>query len=235
MFALMCSFLFYLIHSLCCCCSVFQFLFEQGDSILTEMLARYERNRAIFPPALSISKVIFTNGGMYMKAANLRLSQHLLSSRVAELFSNLASNLDPTGHISKHQLNSVFSSSIKSESGDSIIGKQTSHQIELIQQLLNYKGGNVILWRLARYLQDRYACEERWMAALNKLQITLPLHFIWGSDDSVAPLSIPRLFMEKADLHLSSLTVVEDRGHFWMLEKGDGAFWAATMHEVIVQ
>jgi pimeloyl-ACP methyl ester carboxylesterase len=197
------------------------------------MLTRYERNPAVFPASLVLEKVIFTNGGMYMKEASLRLSQRLLSSRMAEQFCHLASNLDPTGYIARHQLKSVFASSIKQESSSSVIGKQTAHQIQLIQDLLNFKGGNIILWRLSRYLQDRYACEERWMAGLKKLETSLPLHFIWGDDDSVAPLKIPMTFIKKANLTLSTLTVLPDKGHFWMMEKGDGAFWASTMHHAM--
>jgi pimeloyl-ACP methyl ester carboxylesterase len=205
----------------------------QGDSILTEILSRYQRDPSVFPSSLVIDKVIFTNGGMYMREASLRLSQRLLSSSIAEEFSNLASNIDPTGYIPKHQLNTVFSSRVRNEPADTELGQLKTHQIQLFQDMLNFKGGNVILWRLAKYLQDRYACEERWMAALNKLQRSISIHFIWGSDDSVAPLNIPKLLIEKADLDSSKLTVVEGKGHFWMLENGDGEFWAAMMHDVI--
>ena len=153
-----------------------------------------------------------------MKEASLRLSQQLLSSRFAERFSNLASNIDPTGYIASHQLKSVFAASIKEELPTSSVGQQTSHQI---------------LWRLSRYLQDRYACEERWMAGIKKLETRVPFHFIWGAADSVAPVKIPKLFIEKANLTLSTLSVIEGKGHFWMLERGDGDFWANTMHQAM--
>ena len=168
-----------------------------------------------------------------MKEASLRLSQQLLSSRFAERFSNLASNIDPTGYIASHQLKSVFAASIKEELPTSSVGQQTSHQIQLLQDLLYFKGGNVILWRLSRYLQDRYACEERWMAGIKKLETRVPFHFIWGAADSVAPVKIPKLFIEKANLTLSTLSVIEGKGHFWMLERGDGDFWANTMHQAM--
>ena len=200
---------------------------------MTELLTRYERDVRIFPTNFIIERVIFTNGGMYMKEASLRLSQRLLSSRFARSFSHLMSNLDPAGHIAHQQLKSVFSDEIKNEPLNSDVGKLTSHQIQQIQDLLNYKGGNVMLWRLSRYLQDRYACEERWIAGMKKLEHFIPIHFIWASNDSVAPVAIPKNFIREGNLSLASLTIVEGRGHFWMLEKGDGEFWAAMMHRTI--
>jgi pimeloyl-ACP methyl ester carboxylesterase len=199
------------------------------------MLTRFERNPSVFPSSLVIHKVVFTNGGMYMREASLRLSQRLLSSRFAEQFSNLVNNIDPTGYIAQHQMNSVFSSSLKKASSTSEMGKLKTHQIQLLQDLLNFKGGNIILWRLARYLQDRYACEERWMAGMKALENKgMALYFVWGSDDSVAPLNIPKLFMHTAGLTASKLVVVEGKGHFWMMEGGDGEFWASTMHQEVI-
>ena len=65
-----------------------------GDSIVTEVLARYSRN--LWPEPLDFhsnggffDSVVFTNGGMRMQFADLRITQKVLLTSSGPWFNNL--------------------------------------------------------------------------------------------------------------------------------------------------
>jgi pimeloyl-ACP methyl ester carboxylesterase len=194
---------------------------DMGDSVLTEILTRYSRNPMILPPYMKLKHVIFTNGGMSLKHYSPKLTQLLLvSSTTGEIFNRLMHAIDPTGKIIKQQLGTVFSKSSK--------GLYREHQLEMMEELLRYKHGDRLLWKTIRYINDRYACEERWLQGIKTVAMVMktPISFLWGRDDPISPPAIPFYVIEKANLTNAPVKIMQNKGHFLMMEDGDGAVWA---------
>lgn len=194
---------------------------DMGNSILTEILARLHRQGQA-SGLYRITQVVFTNGGMAMEAANLRLSQRILTSRYSEYFNEILVKLD-LGWIEAQQLRSVWAPTAGPKVRD--------HQINLLQTLNRHKGGNAIYYKTIRYLYDRYACEDRWMTALRHLQHSIRIHILWGHADSVAPATIPPLIVSKANLTHTGVKpkYYRDKGHFWQMEDEQGLFWSEAV------
>jgi pimeloyl-ACP methyl ester carboxylesterase len=69
---------------------------DMGDSVVAEVLAR--RTRGLLPPSLppsTFAGVLFTNGGMRIRLANLRFGQRVLLTPVGQFLARLMANLDP--------------------------------------------------------------------------------------------------------------------------------------------
>jgi pimeloyl-ACP methyl ester carboxylesterase len=193
---------------------------DMGDSVLTEILTRYSRNPNTLPPNMKLKHVIFTNGGMSLKHYSPKLTQLLLvSSTTGELFNRLMHAVDPTGKIIKQQLGTVFSKSSK--------GLYREHQLEMMEALLRYKQGDRLLWKTIRYINDRYACEERWIQGIKTLAMDMktPISFLWGRDDPISPPAILISVIEKANL-TAQVEIMPNKGHFLMMEDGEGDVWA---------
>jgi pimeloyl-ACP methyl ester carboxylesterase len=200
---------------------------DMGDSILTEILTRYSRNQATLPSQMRVKHIVFTNGGMALKYYSPKLTQLLLVSRTTgETFNQLMHLIDPTGCIMKQQLLSVFSSSSKGQS----LALSRSSQVDHMVTLLRYKKGDEILWKTIRYINDRYACEDRWLNALQILskENKIPISFLWGQDDPISPPAIAWYVIEKANLtaELTQVKIMPKKGHFLMMEDEEGNVWA---------
>ena len=194
---------------------------DMGDSVLTEILTRYSRNPNALPPDMKLKHIIFTNGGMSLKHYSPKLTQLLLvSPTTGELFNRLMHAIDPTGRIIKQQLGSVFSKSSK--------GLHREHQLDMMVALLRYKQGDRLLWKTIRYINDRYACEERWIQGVKEIamKMNIPISFLWGRDDPISPPAIPISVIEKANLTNANVEIMPNRGHFLMMEDGEGDVWA---------
>eukprot|EP00091_Calanus_sinicus_P023285 TRINITY_DN7780_c0_g1_i1.p1 TRINITY_DN7780_c0_g1~~TRINITY_DN7780_c0_g1_i1.p1 ORF type:complete len:133 (-),score=37.07 TRINITY_DN7780_c0_g1_i1:122-520(-) len=108
---------------------------DMGDSILTEVLSRYERG--VLPDHFNnfFKSITFTNGGMVYDLIQFRLSQALLISPFAETLNkisarNFRGNSDKMGAV---QLGTVWSKTYPDE-------KRKEKDIQQIQMLNKYKG-----------------------------------------------------------------------------------------------
>ena len=176
------------------------------------------------PATCYLLQVVFTNGGMSIRDANLRLSQHLLISSFGERFNALAQRLDKNNLFTRLQLKSVFSSMVNVARAYSAAGKLREHQLDMLIELLRFRGGNLLLWKTIRYLNDRYACEERWMAALSRLR-HLHVHFLWGTFDAVAPVVIPKNVLQRIDREVTQPGNATDAEALLRAKKGQ---WRRT-------
>mmetsp|Transcript_11738 Transcript_11738/g.17782 ORF Transcript_11738/g.17782 Transcript_11738/m.17782 type:complete len:365 (+) Transcript_11738:58-1152(+) len=207
---------------------------DMGDSILNEILARYDRDTATLPSGMRIKGVVFSNGGMSLQGANPRLSQRIMMSHYGEAFNKLTTGLDANHVVFRQQLGSVFASHIRAASGESSVGRMRNHQMNMMMDLLYFKGGIHLLWKTIRYIHDRHACEDRWLSALSRVGKSIPVYFLWGQDDAVAPPVIPHLVIARSNLTYSNgnqlePTFLPKRGHFLMMEEGDGISWAEAI------
>jgi pimeloyl-ACP methyl ester carboxylesterase len=84
-------------------------------------------------------------------------------------------------------------------------------------QLLARNGGNRVLPRLIRYIEERRVHEARWTGAIERHPS--PLHIVWGAQDPIAVVTMAeRLAARRADADLTILGV----GHYPMIEEPAG-------------
>ena len=191
---------------------------DMGDSVLTEILSRYERK--LLPDYFDnfFNKIVFTNGGMKYDLINFRLSQSVLMSRVGPYLTSLGSIQELAGVMdgfSVKQLGSIWSSKYKDLD-------QKQEDIKKIQMINRYKNGNLLTHLTIGYLHDRSRFEMRWMKSLENLN-SIQTFLLWGNEDAVAPMSIPLALKENIKDTLVDFRTMET-GHFLMLE--DPETWA---------
>lgn len=194
---------------------------DMGDSVLTEILSRYERK--LLPDYFDnfFNKIVFTNGGMKYDLINFRLSQSVLMSRVGPYLTSLGSIQELAGVMdgfSVKQLGSIWSSKYNDLD-------QKQEDIKKIQMINRYKNGNLLTHLTIGYLHDRSRFEMRWMKSLENLN-SIQTFLLWGNEDAVAPMSIPLALKENIKDTLVEFRTMET-GHFLMLE--DPETWALNV------
>jgi pimeloyl-ACP methyl ester carboxylesterase len=170
---------------------------DMGDSVGGELLARQLDGRW----NVEITKRILTNGSIYIDMANLSNGQKMLLSLPDE---RLAASLDSTGGRMKAALTATLSS-------DASI---TEDELDDAWELVAHNGGDLLLPRLIRYIEDRRRDEARYTGAIERHPS--PLTIIWGVDDPIAVLQMAtRLSSVRRD---SSLVTLDSVGHYPMIE-----------------
>ncbi|MFQ5526980.1 MAG: alpha/beta fold hydrolase [Thermoanaerobaculia bacterium] len=172
---------------------------DYGTSVATELLVR--RERAALP--IRLDSVTLTNGSIHLELARLRLTQRLLRSRLAgPLLARLVGRR-------------FFARRLRALWGDR--ARIYSDDLEALWHLLESAGGRAVLPRISGYLDERVRFRERWVGALERLD--LPVHVLWGRLDPVAVPAVAEALTE--EIPDARLTWLEDVGHFPMLEASD--------------
>lgn len=138
---------------------------DYGVSVAQEMLAAFaDRKGSGFQPL----SCCFLNGGLFPHLHHARPIQKILNSPMGWFFNKF---------LSKRSLRRSF---------DRIYGdkKATEQELDEFYQLMLYKDGKGITYKLMKYITDRRENAERWKAAL--VDATIPLHFINGPLDPVS-------------------------------------------------
>jgi len=193
--------------------------------VLTEILTRYERG--MLPDHFNnfFRKVVFTNGGMVYDLINFRLSQTLLLSPLGPYLAKVAAGIKQFASVQQktgfQQLATLWSSDNRDRA-------DTAADIRDIQMLNRLNGGDTIVHLTISYLRDRSRLEPRWLRSLGRLD-HLSFLLLWGDDDAVSPLSIPRRVMTRLPPTAKMETI--KAGHFLMLE--DPTSWARHIIDFI--
>ena len=119
-----------------------------GDSVLTEILSRYERG--VLPDMFNnfFKSITFTNGGMRYDMIQFRISQTLLISPFAEIVNKISLRGGNSDRLGRAQLSSIWSTTYQ----DNL---KKEKDIRQIQMLNKYKGGSAITYKTISYLKDR--------------------------------------------------------------------------------
>lgn len=119
-----------------------------GDSVLTEILSRYERG--VLPDMFNnfFKSITFTNGGMRYDMIQFRISQTLLISPFAEILNKISLRGGNSDRVGRAQLSSIWSTTYQ----DNL---KKEKDIRQIQMLNKYKGGSAITYKTISYLKDR--------------------------------------------------------------------------------
>jgi pimeloyl-ACP methyl ester carboxylesterase len=182
---------------------------DMGDSVGGELLARSLDGTLSF----EVTRRVLTNGSVYLEMAHLTDGQQLLLALPDE---RLAEGL---GH----------DALVDALRGTFAPGAIVPHDdVEVAAELVVRDGGDRLLPRTIRYVEERRVHEGRWTGAIE--QHPSPLTIIWGDADPIAvwPMA-DRLHQARPD---STLVRLRDVGHYPMLEVPD-AFAAAVDHALI--
>ena len=167
---------------------------DMGDSVAGELLARDLDGQLAF----SVHRRVLTNGSIYLDLAQLTAGQQLLLSLPDEALQipdearyteSLAATCAPAHRPSDEELASQW-------------------------ELLTHNGGESLLPRTIRYIEDRRAEERRYTGAIETHPS--PLGIVWGELDPIAVHAMTdRLLEVRPDATRTTLTGV---GHYPMVE-----------------
>jgi pimeloyl-ACP methyl ester carboxylesterase len=184
---------------------------DMGDSIGGELLARDLDGDL----GLEITRRVLANGSIYLELAHLTPGQlFLLDLPDARLDPRPAGAPPDDGEAMRAALAATFSSDSPPDPG------------ELAAQwaLIARDGGERLLPRTIRYIEDRRAEEARFTGAIERHPS--PLAVVWGDRDPIAVVAmVDRLRGRRSD---ARVTVLGGVGHYPMIED-PARFAAATL------
>ncbi|NQD96071.1 alpha/beta hydrolase [Pseudomonas sp. CrR25] len=162
---------------------------DYGDSVAQELLARHHEGR------LQLSSCVFLNGGLFPETHRPVLVQKLLLSPIGPLIGKL---------FNRNKLAASFAK---------IFGPQTqptAQELDDFWSLIAHNDGPRVMHRLIRYMPERRAQRERWLAAMQRGGV--PLRVIDGAHD---PISGAHMVARYRELIPAADTVLLDGiGHY---------------------
>ncbi|MGQ0805580.1 MAG: alpha/beta fold hydrolase [Actinomycetota bacterium] len=181
---------------------------DLGDSIGAELLARSLDGDL----ACEILRRVITNGSIYMELVQLSDGQQLLLALPDEM---LPAGQAPDQGAIAGALRGTLAPDASVDDAE----------LAALAELVVHEGGNRLLPRTIRYIEERRKHESRWYGAIERH--ASPLTIVWGDADPIAvwPMA-ERLHAARPD---ATLVRMEGIGHYPMLEAPD-AFTAALEH-----
>lgn len=174
---------------------------DMGDSIGGELLARDLDGHL----GIEITRRVVTNGSIYLELAHLTPGQlFLLDLPDARLDPPPPGAPPDDGAAMRAALAATFSPDSPPDPG------------ELVAQwaLIARGGGQRLLPRTIRYIEDRRAEEARFTGAIERHPS--PLAVVWGDRDPIAVVAmVDRLRERRSDVHVA---VLDGVGHYPMIE-----------------
>jgi pimeloyl-ACP methyl ester carboxylesterase len=160
---------------------------DVGDTVAAELLARQNAGELPFV----IDQMVLTNGSIFIDMAGLTEGQLLLLSLPDE---PLADRLP--AEMLAASLAATF--------------PKPSDEIDAMVSLIQDRGGDRLLPRLIRYIEERRVHQARWTAGFT--EFAGPLTALWGALDTIAIPAMPR---HLATLRPSTEVVIwPDLGHW---------------------
>jgi pimeloyl-ACP methyl ester carboxylesterase len=169
---------------------------DYGTSVATELLAL--RERGLLP--IGVDSVTLSNGSVLIGLAKLRLSQHIARSR---LLGPAFGRLVYAGYF-KRVMRRLW--------GDRT--KVIEDDLDAMWTGIVREQGNLRVHAISSYIDERYRFHERWVGALERLD--LPALVLWARRDPVAVAAIGEELARR--IPDSRLVWLDSLGHYPMLE-----------------
>jgi pimeloyl-ACP methyl ester carboxylesterase len=174
---------------------------DMGDSVGGELLARSIDGDLGF----GIRRRVLTNGSIYLDLAHLTAGQELLSALPDEA---LADDAAPDVDALVRALTDTLAPPECPQS------TPDPDEVRAAALLVASNGGNRLLPRTIRYIEERRRHETRWTGAIE--HHPAPLTVVWGDRDPIAVVAMTdRLVERRPDAALTRLVGV---GHYPMVE-----------------
>lgn len=165
------------------------FAHDIGTSVLTELLARRERDLLPF----EIASYVLMNGSVHVELASLTVGQKLLRSRLGPLFARINN-----ARTFKAQLRRVFAK------------PPSDAELDAMWTLASRDDGVLRFPQIIRYVEERKRFRARWIGALERCD--LPALVAWGRKDPIAVEPIARALAE--EIPGAKLVFWDDLGHY---------------------
>lgn len=176
---------------------------DMGDTVGGALLARDLDGGLPF----DVRRRVVSNGSIYIRMAGLRWQQRLLLAL-------------PDAALPFDLPSAMYTRGLERIYGE---GAPPDGELAALWDLFRHDGGNRLVPRLIRYIEERRAHEEVWTGAIE--EHPAPLTIVWGDRDPVAvPDMATRLAAARPD---AELVWLHGTGHFPMTESPD-AFADAT-------
>ena len=174
---------------------------DYGVSIGQEFVHRANKGLS----TVDVQSVCFLNGGLVPSRHDLLFIQKLFSSPT---FKKIMPYL-LTYPVYKNRLSSIFGPN----------SRPSDAELQDIWAIMLHKNGLFAIPDIFTYIFERRANEKRWVSALQNSSV--PLHLVYGPQD---PVNTPDGFLAsyKRLIPHSSVTVLEDIGHYPQMEDPDG-------------
>lgn len=189
---------------------------DMGDTVGGELLAR--NLDGSWP--VDITRRVITNGSIYIEMANLTAGQLMLLD-----LPDARAHEGPGPELMDASLRATLAPANQRPSPDTPTG--TPIGMRAHAELVCHLGGDALLPRTIRYIEERRENERRFTGAIEAHPS--PLHVIWGPEDPIAVAAMAdRLVAARADSGAATtLTWVVGAGHYPQIEDPD-AFTAAV-------
>lgn len=171
---------------------------DMGDTVAAELLAR--RNAGSLP--FDIERVILTNGSIFIDLAQLSPGQQMLLALPDEPLAE-----PPPMEGFKPGLRVTFSAEHQPPDAD----------LDAMLALIVEGGGDRLLPRLIRYIEERRANQDHWTRAL--VDYAGPLTALWGEQDPIAVVEMAHRLKELRPA--TEIVTWPDVGHWPALEVPD--------------
>jgi pimeloyl-ACP methyl ester carboxylesterase len=168
---------------------------DMGDTVGGELLARQTEGEW----AVDITRRVLTNGSIYIEMAHLTDGQKLLLALNDE---RLASGPSPKDIVSSLAATMAEGS------------RRARADLSDDAGLICRDGGNCLLPRTIRYIEDRRRAETRYTGAIERH--TSPVGVVWGADDPIAVSEMTSLFVQRRPD--ATIRLLHGVGHYPMLE-----------------
>ena len=165
---------------------------DYGNTITQELFARRAENRLDF----SIESVCFLNGALFPETHKPIPAQKILISPIGFLFGRLISDSR-----FKQSLRKVFGADTQ----------PTEAELDDFLAVFKFNDGRRVAHKLIRYMRERQKYRERWVAALDSIDV--PFRFINGLADKVSGAHLVERFREVCPQH-SDIVELENIGHY---------------------
>ena len=173
---------------------------DYGDTVAQELLARHHKTGAIL-------SVVFSNGGLFPETHHPVLLQKLLLSPIGFILSKL---------VRYEKFKKNF---------DVICAKKLSEdELKAYWQMLEYKGGVLIMHKLIAYMTERKQNRERWVGVMQQTQV--PMMLIDGLLDPISGKHMAERYEEL--IPNPQVTKLADTGHYPQVES-PAAFSSAAL------
>lgn len=180
---------------------------DYGDTVVQEMVARWQMRKTNQVQGLDIQSIAYLNGGIFPRQHRPRLIQKVLASPIGRY-------LHP--FLGRHSLARTFKD---------IFGKNTQpteKELDEFWALVDYNKGKVIIPLLIQYMHERPKNEVRWVTALK--QEDVPQCFINGAADPISGAHVANYY--KQHIPQANVSLLEDIGHYPQVEDAAGVLAA---------
>lgn len=165
---------------------------DYGNTLTQELLARRAENRLDF----TIESICFLNGALFPETHQPILAQKLLISPIGFLFGRFISDAR-----FKQSLATVFGAETQ----------PTAAELDDFLAVFKFNDGRRIAHKLIRYMRERQKYRERWVAALDSINV--PFRFINGLQDKVSGAHLVERFRRLCPQH-TDIVELENVGHY---------------------